>query len=93
MRTRSSGFSSIGARIRCQRLAVESGIRAKCITRVPDYGHHIETYGPQDKFGYKDFIPKFKAEKFDPAAWAALFKEAGAKYGAGGGASRRVRNV
>jgi alpha-L-fucosidase len=44
------------------------------------YKHHVATYGPQDKFGYKDFIPRFKAEKFDPAAWAALFKEAGAKY-------------
>src|SRR5580698_5614270 len=47
---------------------------------TPEYKHHIATYGPQDKSGYKDFIPRFKAEKFDPAAWAALFKEAGAKY-------------
>jgi alpha-L-fucosidase len=45
-----------------------------------EYKHHIETYGPQDKFGYKDFIPMFKAEHFDPAAWAELFKKAGAKY-------------
>jgi alpha-L-fucosidase len=45
-----------------------------------EYKHHIATYGPQDKFGYKDFIPMFKAEHFDPAAWAKLFKEAGAKY-------------
>ena len=45
-----------------------------------EYKHHIATYGPQDKFGYKDFIPMFKAEHFDPAAWARLFKEAGAKY-------------
>jgi alpha-L-fucosidase len=45
-----------------------------------EYKHHIETYGTQDKFGYKDFIPRFKAEKFDPAAWARLFKESGAKY-------------
>jgi alpha-L-fucosidase len=45
-----------------------------------EYKHHIATYGPQDKFGYKDFIPLFKAEHFDPAAWARLFKEAGAKY-------------
>src|SRR5260370_21667959 len=45
-----------------------------------EYKHHIDTYGPQDKFGYKDFIPMFKAERFDPAAWARLFKEAGAKY-------------
>jgi alpha-L-fucosidase len=46
----------------------------------PEYQHHIASYGPLDKFGYKDFIPQFKAEKFDPAAWARLFKEAGAKY-------------
>ncbi|OJY84515.1 MAG: alpha-L-fucosidase [Sphingobacteriales bacterium 44-15] len=45
-----------------------------------EFKHHIETYGPQKKFGYKDFIPMFKAEKFDPAAWVALFKKAGAKY-------------
>jgi len=45
-----------------------------------EYKHHIATYGTQDKFGYKDFIPKFKAEKYDPSAWARLFKDAGAKY-------------
>ena len=45
-----------------------------------EYKHHIATHGPQDKFGYKDFIPMFKAEHFDPAAWARLFKEAGARY-------------
>jgi alpha-L-fucosidase len=45
-----------------------------------EYKHHIATYGTQDKFGYKDFIPSFKAEKFDPTAWARLFKESGAKY-------------
>ena len=44
------------------------------------YKHHIATYGPQDKFGYKDFVPMFKAEHFDPAAWAELFKKSGAKY-------------
>ena len=45
-----------------------------------EYKHQVATYGPPDKFGYKDFIPLFKAEHFDPAAWAHLFKEAGAKY-------------
>jgi alpha-L-fucosidase len=45
-----------------------------------EYKHHLATYGTQDKFGYKDFVPRFKAENFDPAAWARLFKEAGAKY-------------
>src|SRR5674476_826936 len=44
-----------------------------------EYKHHIETYGPQSKFGYKDFIPMFKAEKFDADKWIALFKKAGAK--------------
>lgn len=42
--------------------------------------YHLETYGSLDKFGYKDFIPNFKAEKFDPDAWAALFKKAGARF-------------
>ena len=45
-----------------------------------EYKHHLATYGPQDKFGYKDFIPMFKAEHFDPVAWADLFKKSGAKY-------------
>jgi len=45
-----------------------------------EYKHHIATYGAQDKFGYKDFLPMFKAEHFDAAAWAQLFKKAGAKY-------------
>lgn len=41
---------------------------------------HREKFGPQDSFGYKDFVPLFKAEKFDPDAWAELFQKAGAKY-------------
>ena len=44
------------------------------------YQYHIKTYGPQSQFGYKDFIPKFKAEKFDATAWATLFRKAGAKF-------------
>lgn len=45
-----------------------------------EYEHHIETYGPQKKFGYKDFIPMFRAEKFNAEEWAELFKAAGAQY-------------
>jgi alpha-L-fucosidase len=41
---------------------------------------HVEHFGPQDKFGYKDFIPLFTQEKFDPNAWADLFLKAGAKF-------------
>lgn len=46
----------------------------------PEYEHHIKTYGPQKEFGYKDFIPMFKAEKYDAKAWADLFHKAGARY-------------
>lgn len=45
-----------------------------------EFQHHVETYGPQSRFGYKDFIPRFTAERFDPAAWADLFCRAGARY-------------
>jgi alpha-L-fucosidase len=45
-----------------------------------EYKHHVATYGTQDKFGYKDFIPMFKAADFNAAAWAQLFKKSGAKY-------------
>ena len=45
-----------------------------------EYEHHLKTYGSQKEFGYKDFIPRFQAEKFDPEAWAALFQKAGARY-------------
>jgi alpha-L-fucosidase len=41
---------------------------------------HTEHYGPPDKFGYKDFISLFKAEKYDPHEWADLFAKAGARY-------------
>jgi alpha-L-fucosidase len=44
------------------------------------FQHHVGKYGPQSKFGYKDFIPMFKADKYNPAAWAELFKESGARY-------------
>jgi len=44
------------------------------------FKHHVETYGPQSKFGYKDFIPMFRAEHFDPDAWVDLFARAGARY-------------
>jgi alpha-L-fucosidase len=44
------------------------------------YAFHRAVYGPQDRFGYKDFIPQFKAEQFDAVAWVDLFKRAGAKF-------------
>jgi alpha-L-fucosidase len=41
---------------------------------------HTEHFGAPTKFGYKDFLPMFTAAKWDPDAWAALFKKSGAKY-------------
>ena len=41
---------------------------------------HTEHYGSPDKFGYKDFIPLFTADKYDPEMWADLFAKAGARY-------------
>lgn len=42
--------------------------------------HHEKTYGDPSEFGYKDFIPMFKAEKFDADEWADLCVEGGAKF-------------
>ena len=44
------------------------------------YKHHVKNFGDPSEFGYKDLIPLFTAEKFDPDNWAKLFKEAGAKF-------------
>jgi len=46
----------------------------------PEFQHHVATYGPHTEFGYKDFIPQMTYTGFDPAAWASLFEEAGAKF-------------
>jgi len=44
------------------------------------FKHHIKTYGGPEKFGYKDFLPRFKAKKFDAEAWAEIYASAGAKF-------------
>ena len=54
--------------------------RSMYIQGTREYEHHLKTYGPHKDFGYKDFIPLFKAEKFSADAWAELFQKAGAKY-------------
>ncbi len=45
-----------------------------------EYKHQVATYGPETKFGYKDFVPMFHAAQFSAPQWAALFHEAGAQY-------------
>jgi alpha-L-fucosidase len=44
------------------------------------YQHHLETYGHPSTHGYKDIIPLWKAEKWDPDRLMALYKKAGARY-------------
>jgi alpha-L-fucosidase len=41
---------------------------------------HTEHFGPPDQFGYKDFIPLFKATDFNADELAELVKQSGAKY-------------
>jgi alpha-L-fucosidase len=47
---------------------------------TPEFAHHRDTYGCQDRFGYKDFLPQFTADEFDPDVWAALFRRSGATF-------------
>ncbi len=54
--------------------------RSMYIKDSAEYNHHIKTYGPHSEFGYKDFIPMFTADRFNPDEWAELFALAGAKY-------------
>jgi len=67
-----------------------AGIRGDCNSAwygrhmyVPDHPiaiHHEKAYGGAKKTGYKDLIPLFTAEKFDPDEWVELFKDAGARF-------------
>jgi len=50
------------------------------VEKNPTFAYHRRKFGDQHCFGYKDIIPLFKAEKFDPEAWAELFAEAGARF-------------
>ncbi|SEW39939.1 alpha-L-fucosidase [Chitinophaga arvensicola] len=44
------------------------------------YKYHVAHYGHPSKFGYKDIIPLWKAEKWDPERLMKLYKKAGARY-------------
>ena len=45
-----------------------------------EYNYHLAHYGAHKDFGWKDFVPMFTMEKFDPDEWVKLFTEAGAEY-------------
>ncbi len=44
------------------------------------YKDHLEHYGHPTTNGYKDIIPLWKAEKWDPDRLMALYRSAGARY-------------
>jgi len=45
-----------------------------------DYTYHLEHYGHPSVFGFKDIIPLWKAERWNPEQLMKLFKRVGAKY-------------
>ncbi|KKO11202.1 hypothetical protein LCGC14_0016780 [marine sediment metagenome] len=42
--------------------------------------YHIERFGHPSTFGYKDMVPLWRAEHFDPDAMLDIVKRAGARY-------------
>jgi alpha-L-fucosidase len=42
--------------------------------------HHVETWGEPEEFGYKEFIPLFQAEHYNPNEWADIIAESGARF-------------
>ena len=75
----SSASGRIGVRNR--RLKPATGMPGICTYRDSEQNkYHVATYGHPRKFGYKDIIPTWKADKFDPAHLVSLYKKAGAKY-------------
>ncbi len=52
--------------------------RSMYLTDHQVFRHHQEKWGAG--FGYKDFIPLFRGEQFNPEDWADLFQRAGARY-------------
>ena len=63
--------------------AVEAGdwyARNMYMQGSQQYEYHCETYGHPSRFGFKDTIPRWKAENWEPAELMRLYKKAGAKY-------------
>lgn len=44
------------------------------------YKHHVANYGHPSEVGFKDILPLFKAEKWNPDSLVALYKSIGAQY-------------
>lgn len=46
----------------------------------PVYNYHVEHYGHPSEVGFKDVIPSFKAEHWNPDSLVAFYKKIGAQY-------------
>ena len=44
------------------------------------YKHHCENYGHPSEVGYKDILPLFKAENWNPEKLVQFYKDLGAEY-------------
>lgn len=44
------------------------------------YRHHVEHYGHPSQVGFKDILPLFKAERWQPDSLVAYYKHIGAEY-------------
>ena len=44
------------------------------------YRHHLKNYGHPSEVGFKDILPLFKAEKWDPDKLVERYKRLGAQY-------------
>jgi alpha-L-fucosidase len=82
-------YSVPGYRFNSGAEQVDSGLWYGLFMYVPNdgdqdnygvYDFHRKTYGDPMEFGYHDLVPLFKAGKWDPDRWAALYKEAGADF-------------
>ena len=54
--------------------------RSLYIEGSAEYNYHVEHYGHPSEFGFKDILPLFKAENWDPDKLVAFYKKIGAQY-------------
>ena len=77
IRSWGSGLTGVPRRCRCSATGTPGSFTSK---GHPQYKDHLEHYGHPTKVGYKDMIPLWKAEKWDPDRLMGLYKKAGARY-------------
>lgn len=54
--------------------------RLMYVQGTPFYDHHIATYGHPSRFGFMEFIDRWKGELWDPEDLLDLYQAAGARY-------------